>query len=43
MLKKSDEITVMGSLSRLEVTVARQVYLPASEKVRGEKERVGTA
>ena len=33
-------VVVMGSLSRLDMTVASQVYLPASEKVRKVKERV---
>ena len=31
---------VMGSLNRLDMTVASQLYPPASEKVRGVKERV---
>ena len=35
-----DLVVVMGSLSRLNMTVASQVYPPASEKVRGVKERV---
>ena len=35
-----DLVVVMGPLSRLDMTVASQVYPPASEKVREVKERV---
>ena len=33
-------LAVMGPLSRLDMTVAPQLYSPASEKVRGVNERV---
>ena len=34
------DLVVIGSLSRLDMTVASQVYPPATEKVREVKERV---